>query len=83
LGGEWTQEIIFGEEIYWKRNLENYCNLYEMDYKLPSDSSLREDLNLWGNNNEQKAQIKKEEYEEIQRNDTKLRNQYNKKINNK
>ena len=81
LGGEWTQEIIFGEELYWKRNLENYCNIYEMEYKLPSDSSLREDMNLWGHNDEEKAQIKKEEYEEIQRNDTRLRNLYKKKIN--
>ena len=81
LGGEWTQEIIFGEEIYWKRNLDNYLNMYEMEYKLPSDSSLREDMNLWGHNDEEKAQIKKEEYEEIQRKDTKLRNKYNKKIN--
>ena len=79
LGGEWTQEIIFGEEIYWKRNLDNYLNMYEMEYKLPSDSSLREDMNLWGHNDEEKAQIKKEEYEEIQRKDTKLRNQYKKK----
>jgi len=81
LGGEWTQEIIFGEEIYWKRNLDNYLNMYEMEYKLPSDSSLREDMNLWGHNDEEKAQIKKEEYEEIQRNDTKLRTLYKKKIN--
>ena len=78
LGGEWTQEIIFGEEIYWKRNLENYCNIYEMEYILPSDSSFREDMNLWGKNDEKNAQIKKEEYEEIQRNDTKLRNLNNK-----
>ena len=81
-GGEWTQEIMFGDQIYWKRNLENYCNLYEMEYKLPSDSSFREDMNLWGNNDEKKAQIKKEEYEEIQRNDSKLRNLFNKKLMN-
>ena len=55
--------------------------MYEMEYKLPSDSSLREDMNLWGHNDEEKAQIKKEEYEEIQRNDTKLRTLYKKKIN--
>ena len=47
--------------------------MYEMEYKLPSFSSLREDMILWGQNDEEKAQIKKEEYEEIQRNDTKLR----------
>ena len=80
IGGEWTQEIIFGNKIYWKRNLENYLNIYEMEYKLPSDSSLREDMNLWGHNDEERAQIKKEEYEEIQRNDTKLRNEYKKII---
>ena len=78
LGGEWTQEVFFGDQIYWKRNLENYCKMYEMDYKLPSDSSLREDVALWGQNDEEKAQIKKEIYEEIQREDTKLRNKYTK-----
>ena len=78
LEGEWTKEIIFDNKIYWERNLKNYCNIYEMDYKLPSDSSLREDVNLWGQNEEQKAQIKKEEYEEIQRKDIKLRNKFKK-----
>jgi hypothetical protein len=75
-GGEWTQEIFFGKQIYWKRNLDNYCNIYEMDYKLPSDSSFREDVKFLGENDEEKSQIKKELYEEIQRNDTRLRNKY-------
>ena len=74
LGGEWTQEIFFGDQIYWKRNLENYCKMYEMDYTLPSDSSFREDVIFWGQNDEEKAQITKEIYENIQREDTKLRN---------
>ena len=47
-----------------------------MNYKLPSDSSLREDMNLLGRNDEKNAQIKKEEYEEMERKDTKLRNLY-------
>lgn len=76
LAGEWTREIIFGKTTYWKRNLENYYNIYEMNYKLPSDSSLREDMNLLGRNDEKNAQIKKEEYEEMERKDTKLRNLY-------
>jgi hypothetical protein len=57
--------------------------MYEMEYKLPSDSSLREDMILWGQNDEEKAQIKKEEYEELQRKDTKLRNEFNKQLINK
>ena len=40
-----------------KRNLENYCNLYEMEYILPSDSSFREDMNLWGKNDEKKRVV--------------------------
>lgn len=76
LTGEWTKEIIFGTTTYWKRNLENYYNIYEMNYKLPSDSSLREDMNYLGHNDEKNAQIKKEEYEEIQRRDAKLRSLY-------
>ena len=77
ISGEWCKEIFFGRECYWKRNLENYCNMYEMEFKLPSDSSFREDMILWGKNDEENAQIKKEEYEELQRKDTRLRNQFN------
>jgi hypothetical protein len=83
VSGEWCKEIYFGEQCYWRRNLDNYCNMYEMEYKLPSDSSLREDMILWGQNDEEKAQIKKEEYEELQRKDTKLRNEFNKQLINK
>ena len=50
-----------------------------MNYKLPSDSFFREDVKFLGENNEEQSQIKKELYEEIQRNDTRLRNKYKQK----
>ena len=76
--GEWTQGIKFGDTEYWNRSKSQIYNLYEMDYKLPSDSSLREDSLLWNEDKENEAQLKKEEYEEIQRKDRKLRENYNK-----
>ena len=49
-----------------------------MGYKLKSDSSYREDMQLWIKNDKEGAQKKKEELEDIQRNDAKLRNEYEK-----
>jgi len=46
---------------------------------LPSDSHLRKDLLALLENDEAKAQGFKEEIEEIQRNDRKLREEYSKK----
>lgn len=77
--GEWSKGIFFENKCYWRRNLDNYCDIYEMDYKLPSDSSNREDVIFWGQNDENRAQMKKEEYEEIQRKDNKLRMEFMKR----
>ena len=79
LEGEWSKGIFFENKCYWRRNLDNYCDIYEMDYKLPSDSSNREDVIFWGQNDENRAQMKKEEYEEIQRKDNKLRMEFMKR----
>lgn len=79
LNGNWTSKLLFDEKIYWRRDLENLCKLYEPEYKLKSDSSYREDLKYWIEKNEQEAQKKKEELEEMQRKDTKLRADYAKK----
>jgi hypothetical protein len=50
---------------------------------LPSDSSFREDLNLFINGNETEAQSIKEKYEDVQRNDRNLREKYLKESSKK
>lgn len=72
--GEWTQELRFGNNIYWKRNKNNLCKLYEPEYKLKSDSSLREDLMLYNENNLKEAEKIYVDYYKKQSNDFKLRN---------
>ncbi len=57
--------------------------LAKMDYFLPSDSILREDLNYFLEGKETESQAVKEKYEDIQRNDRKLREQYEKDISKK
>ena len=54
--GEWTQELRFGNKIYWKRNKINLYKLYEPEYKLKSDSSLRKDLILYNENKIEEAE---------------------------
>lgn len=51
-----------------------------MDYVLPSDSSKRDDLIKFVNGDETEAQAIKEKYEDIQRNDRKLREKNNKEV---
>ena len=48
--------------------------MYEMDYILKSDSSLRNDLKLYNENKIEEADKALNEYENIQLNDTLLRN---------
>lgn len=50
---------------------------------LPSDSHYRKDLSALLENDEAKAQIFKEEIEELQRNDRKLREEFHKKLKKK
>ena len=76
--GRWTRELKFGDKIYWKRDKSNLYKLYEPEYKLKSDSSLREDLILYNENNIEKAEIKLIELEERQYNDFKLREKFKK-----
>jgi hypothetical protein len=44
-----------------------------MEFKLPSDSTLRKDLKLFIEGKEEEAQVEKEKMEEMQRRDRKLR----------
>ena len=54
--------------------------MIEPDFKLPSDSSHRADLNIFLTGKEEEAQIEKEKLEELQRNDRKLREPFNKEM---
>lgn len=74
--GYWTQELKFDGVTYWERNVNNCLKYYEPVFKLKSDSTFREDMQLWIAGDEVKAQEKKEEYEQIQRDDVKLREKY-------
>ena len=80
ISGEWTKELKFDDNIYWVRDLGNLLKFYEPKYKLKSDSTYREDMRAWiETNDENFAQIKKEECEELQRRDARLRSEYMRK----
>lgn len=74
--GEWSNHLRFGNKIYWKRNKNHLCKLYDIGYKLKSDSSLREDLKLYNENNFEIAKKTFYELEQKQKNDFKLRKKF-------
>ena len=78
--GEWTHFLKFDDVVYWKSKNIPLAPLYKMDYIIPSDSTQREDLRNFINGNETEAQVIKEKYEDIQRNDRKLRENYEKEL---
>ena len=72
--GQWTKYLDFEHDRYWNKVDYPLVNFYKNDkYILPSDSTLREDLNYFINNDEVNAQICKEKLEDLQRNDKKFR----------
>ena len=71
--GTWTRELVFGNKIYWKRDKKSLCKLYEPDFKLKSDSSLRDDLKLYNENKIKEAEEKLLEMDKQQNSDMKLR----------
>ena len=71
--GSWTNELLFGDKIYWKRDKKCLCKLYEPDYKLKSDSSLREDLKLYNENKIEEAEQKLLELDKQQNSDIIIR----------
>ena len=72
--GQWTKYLDFQNERYWDKAEYPLANYYkDSNYILPSDSTLREDLNYFINNDEINAQIWKEKLEDQQRNDRKFR----------
>ena len=83
LDGEWTRVLNFGEKTYWRRKENNLAKMFEMDYILKSDSSLRKDLILYNENKIDEADKALNEYVNIQLNDALRRKNYNKNVNNK
>lgn len=81
--GNWGTHIELEDEIIWQRNQSRYEDLLRTPYTLPSDCTLRTDLIALRNNKTKEAQNEKTKLEEIQRNDRKLRANFNKKNKNK
>ena len=77
--GSWIHQLRIDGEIIWKREDYQIYQTYEMGFKLPSDSTFRKDLEVFIKGNENEAQTLKEQYEEDQRRDRKLREDYEKK----
>lgn len=74
--GEWTNHLKFAEDIYWNINDYTRLPIFQKKNLLPSDSSFRKDLQNLINNDEESSQNHKEELEELQRNDRKLREKF-------
>jgi hypothetical protein len=82
--GEFTNHLKFDGETYWEYQKYEFPSLRRMAYTLPSDSTFREDLNVWKvDKDEDKAQRLKVKFEEIQRKDKKLRENWAKEMKNK
>jgi hypothetical protein len=81
--GDWTNSIKFNNQKYWAINDYKQLPFYQPEYKLKSDSSLRDDILYLLQGNIDESQKYKELYDETQRHDRKLREEYSKKINKK
>ena len=81
--GRWTNEVVIDGVTFWTRNENKLLDMFEMRFKLPSDSTNRKDLQLFIEGKEDEAQAEKEKVEEIQRKDRKLREEHSKAIKKK
>ena len=80
--GEWTNNIKFDDVEYWGIDDDNILKMYhDENYMLPSDGSLRTDLQCLIKNKEDASQKEKERLEVRQREDRKLRAEWAKKNN--
>ena len=71
--GVWHEYLMIDDKKYW--DLKEHV-AYELEYEtdpLPSDSTYREDTNVWKSGNVEKGQMAKEKLEEIQRADRRWR----------
>lgn len=80
--GQWTKYLSYNNVKYWEKAEYPLVQFYKSNFILQSDSTFREDLNFFINNDEINAQICKEKMEEIQRADRKMREKDSKEITN-
>ena len=78
--GYWTHYIKFDDVKYWEFDKVKPYQLYQGYRCLPSDSCFRKDMLHWMQNKFEEGQKAKQDLEEIQRNDRKLRKKYQKKL---
>lgn len=71
--GNWTERMTADDEIMWEYTKYKPMKLNYINNPLPSDCRFRTDLIALLNNDYSKAQEQKDELENIQRNDRKLR----------
>ena len=84
ISGEWTNSINFDDVSYWDVHNDKCLTMYHDEYyMLPSDGSLRTDLQCLMKGKEDASQKEKERLEARQREDRKLRADWEEKINNK
>ena len=82
ISGEWTNSINFDDVSYWDVHNDKCLTMYhDEDYMLPSDGSLRTDLQCLMKGKDDASQKEKEMLEVRQRNDRKLRAEWAKKNN--
>ena len=82
ISGEWTNSIRFDDVEYWGVHDDNVLTMYHDENKmLPSDGSLRTDLQCFIKGLESASQKEKETLENRQREDRKLRAEWAKKNN--
>ena len=80
INGEWTGSIRFDDVEYWGIQDDNILTMYhDEDLMLPSDGSLRTDLQCFTKGIEEASQKEKERLEGRQREDRKLRAEWAKK----
>ena len=76
--GHWLEYVLIDGEIYWQLGNELPAKLISRPDHLESDSCCRPDLQALMTGDEKTAQIKKDELEDIQRRDRKLREPFDK-----
>lgn len=76
--GEWLEYLIVDGDHYWELGRENPVEIAPAAETLPSDSALREDIMPLAKKDYEQAQKAKENLEDLQRKDRKLRVEYKK-----
>jgi hypothetical protein len=78
ISGSYLGFVEFDGRRYWDARDNEAFKLCKPETILPSDSRYRPDLNTLLAGNVEQAQLRKEELEELQRRDVKLRAEYEK-----